>query len=163
MSTERKFKISFPSDTEMVMEREFDAPRELVFDAHLNPEAIPQWWGGRGDSTEVVEMDVRAGGKWRFITRTKDEQEFVFFGEYREITPPERFIRTFGFEAPAALGIAMPGEPGEETYSFIDLGNDRTLLRVHSFTTREEFEGMEEGANENYDKLDEFLAQKTAA
>jgi uncharacterized protein YndB with AHSA1/START domain len=153
MSTKRKFKISFPSETEMVMEREFDAPRELVFDAHLNPEAIPQWWGWRESSTQVVEMDVRVGGKWRFISRNRDGQEIVFFGEYREITPPEKFINTFGFEG-------MPGEPGEETYSFIDLGNGRTLLRVHSFTTREEFDGMEEGADESYDKLDEYLAER---
>lgn len=156
MSTKRKFKISFPSETEMVMEREFDAPRELVFNAHLDPEAITRWWGWRESSTEVVEMDVRVGGKWRLISRSKDGQEFIFFGEYREITPPEKLIYTFGFEG-------MPGEPGEETYSFIDLGNDRTLLRVHSFTTREEFEGMEAGADQSYDKLDEYLAEKIAA
>jgi uncharacterized protein YndB with AHSA1/START domain len=153
MSTKHKFKISFPSETEMVMEREFDAPRELVFDAHLNPEVIPQWWGWRETSTEVVEMDVRVGGKWRLISRNKDGQEIVFFGEYREITPPEKLIYTFGFEG-------MPGEPGEETYSFIDLGSGRTLLRVHSFTTQEEFDGMEDGSNESYDKLDEYLAER---
>lgn len=158
MSSKRKFKISFPSDTELVMEREFDAPRELVFNAHLDPEAIPQWWGWRESSTEVVEMDVRVGGKWRFISRNKDGQEIVFFGEYREISRPEKFINTFGFEG-------MPGEPGEEIYSFIDLGNGRTLLRVSSkITTKDEFDpGMEEGANESYDKLDEYLAEKIAA
>lgn len=154
MSTKHKFKISFPSQTEMVMEREFDAPRELVFDAHLNPEVIPQWWGWRESSTQVVEMDLRVGGKWRFVSRTKDGQEIVFFGEYREITPPEKFINTFGFEG-------MPGEPGEEAYSFIDLGNGRTLLRVHSkIASRDEMDpGMEEGANESYDQLDEYLAE----
>lgn len=158
MSTKHKFKISFPSETELLMEREFDAPRELVFDAHLNPEAIPQWWGWRESTTEVVEMDLRVGGKWRFISRSKDGQEIVFFGEYREITPPEKFIYTFGFEG-------MPGEPGEEVYTFVDLGNGRTLLRVLSkITSSEEFDvGMEDGANESYDKLDEYLAGKMAA
>jgi uncharacterized protein YndB with AHSA1/START domain len=155
MSTKRKFKISFPSETEMVREREFDAPRELVFNAHLDPEAIPQWWGWRDSSTEVVEMDVRVGGKWRLISRTKDGQEFIFFGEYREITPHEKFINTFAFEG-------MPGEPGEETYTFIDLGNGRTLLRVHSWiTSKDEYDvAMEDGANESYDKLDEYLAEQ---
>lgn len=158
MTEKHKFKISFPSKTEMVMEREFDAPRELVFDAHLNPEAIPQWWGWRESSTNVVEMDVRVGGKWRFISRSRDGQEIVFFGEYREITPPEKFINTFGFEG-------MPGEPGEEVYDFIDLGNGRTLLRVHSkLADQDQFDpGMEEGANESYDQLDEYLAKKVAA
>jgi uncharacterized protein YndB with AHSA1/START domain len=142
----------------MVMEREFDAPRELVFDAHVNPKILPLWWGWRESHTEVVEMDVRVGGKWRLVSRTKDGQEIVFFGEYREITPPEKFVNTFGFEG-------MPGEPGEEAYSFTDLGNSRTLLRVHSWiTSKDEVDpGMEEGANESYDKLDELLAEKTAA
>jgi uncharacterized protein YndB with AHSA1/START domain len=158
MNTKRKFKISFPSETEMVREREFDAPRELVFNAHLDPEAIPQWWGWRESSTEVVEMDVRMGGRYRFISRTKDGQEFIFFGEYREITPHEKFINTFGFEG-------MPGEPGEEVYTFIDLGNGRTLLRVHSkIASKDEYDvAMEDGANESYDKLDEYLAEKMAA
>jgi uncharacterized protein YndB with AHSA1/START domain len=142
----------------MVREREFDAPRELVFNAHLDPEAIPQWWGWRESTTEVVEMDVRVGGRWRFISRTKDGQEFILFGEYREITPYEKFINTFGFEG-------MPGEPGEEVYSFTDLGNGRTLLRVSSkITSKDEFDpGMEDGANESYDKLDEYLVEKMAA
>lgn len=158
MSTKRKFKISFPSETEMVREREFDAPRELVFNAHLDPEAIPQWWGWRESSTEVVEMDVRVGGKWCFISRTKDGQEFSLFGECREITPYEKFINTFGFEG-------MPGEPGEEIYTFIDLGNGRTLLRVSSkITSKDELDpGMEDGANESYDQLDEYLAKQIAA
>jgi len=124
VNTNRKFKIILPSDTELVMEREFDAPRELVFQAHLDPKIIPLWWGPRKYITEVVEMDVRPGGKWRFIQRGDDGQEIAFFGEYREITPPERFINTFGFDG-------MPGEPGEEIYNFIDLGEGRTLLRSY--------------------------------
>lgn len=160
MVTNRKFKITLPTDTELVMEREFDAPRELVFQAHLDPKAIPLWWGPRAYTTEVVEMDVRPGGKWRFVQRGKDGFELAFFGEYREITPSERFINTFGFDG-------MPGEPGEETYNFIDLGDSRTLLRTYSkFKTKEELEGvlqsgMEWGANETYDRLDEYLAQQS--
>jgi uncharacterized protein YndB with AHSA1/START domain len=142
----------------MVMEREFDAPREMLFNAHLDPEAIPQWWGWRDSTTEVVEMDVRVGGKWRFISRTRAGDEIIFFGEYREISPYEKFINTFGF-------AGMPGEPGEEVYSFVDLGNDRTLLRVSSkIASKDEVDpGMEEGANESYDKLDEYMAEKIAA
>ena len=158
MSTKRKFTNSFPSETELLREREFDAPRELVFNAHLDPEAIPHWWGWRESSTEVVQMDVRVGGRYRFISRTKDGQQFTFFGEYRQITPHEKFINTFAFEG-------MPGEPGEEIYTFIDLGNGRTLLRVYSkITSKDEYDAaMEDGANESYDKLDEYLAEKMAA
>lgn len=154
----RKFKISFPSETELVMEREFDAPRELVFKAHLDPEIIKKWWGPRGYTTTVVEMDVRVGGKWRFIQHTTGGEDVVFFGEYREITPHEHFTNTFGFEG-------MPGEPGPETYTFTDLGNGRTLLRTYSkFNSKEELDGivasgMEWGANESYDRLDELMVE----
>lgn len=157
MSNQRKFVVSMPSDTELVMEREFDAPRELVFNAHLDAEAISQWWGPRGYTTEVVELDARPGGKWRFVQRTTEGQDIAFFGEYRLISPHDKFVNTFGFEG-------MPGEPGEEEYNFIDLGNGRTLLRTYSkFKTKEELQGvlesgMEGGANETYDRLDEYLA-----
>lgn len=157
MSTQRKFVISMPSETELVMEREFDAPRELVFEAHLDAQAIPQWWGPRGYATEVVELDARPGGKWRFVQRTAEGQTIAFFGEYRVISPPDKFVNTFGFDG-------MPGDPGEEEYNFIDLGNGRTLLRTYSkFKSKEELQavlesGMEHGANETYDRLEEFLA-----
>lgn len=157
MTEQRKFKISFPTELELVMEREFDAPRELVFNAHLDPEIIPLWWGPRGYTTEVVELDARPGGKWRFVQRTTGGQDIAFFGEYRLISPHDKFVNTFGFEG-------MPGEPGEEEYNFIDLGNGRTLLRTYSkFKTKEELQGvlesgMEGGANETYDRLDEYLA-----
>lgn len=158
MSEQHKFKISFPSETELVMEREFDAPRELVFKAHLDAEIIPLWWGPRAYATTVEELDARPGGKWRFIQRGEDGQEIAFFGEYRLISPPDKFVNTFGFEG-------MPGEPGEEEYNFIDLGNGRTLLRTYSkFKTKEELQGilesgMEWGANETYDRLEEYLAK----
>lgn len=157
MNNQRKFVISMPSETELVMEREFDAPRELVFKAHLDPEIIPLWWGPRNYTTVVEELDARPGGKWRFVQRTADDQVINFFGEYRLISPPDKFVNTFGFEG-------MEGEPGEEEYNFIDLGNGRTLLRTYSkFKTKEELQalletGMEWGANETYDRLVEYLA-----
>lgn len=154
----RKFKISFPSETELVMEREFDAPRELVFNAHLDPKILPLWWGPRDYTTKIVEMDVRVGGKWKFIQHTTGGEDVVFFGEYLEIKPHETFTNTFGFEG-------MPGEPGPEKYTFTDLGNGRTLLSTYSkFKNKEELDGliasgMEWGANQSYDRLDETLAE----
>jgi len=159
MTEQRKFKISFPTELELVMEREFDAPRELVFNAHLDAEIIPLWWGPRQYSTRVEALDARPGGKWRFIQRGEDGNELAFFGEYRLISPHDKFVNTFGFDG-------MEGEPGEEEYNFINLGNRRTLLRTYSkFKSKEELEavlatGMEWGANETYDRLDEYLAGK---
>ncbi len=159
MTEQRKFKVSFPTELELVMEREFDAPRELVFNAHLDPEIIPLWWGPRQYKTRVETLDARPGGKWRFIQRGEDGNEIAFFGEYRLISPHDKFVNTFGFDG-------MEGEPGEEEYNFIDLGNGRTLLRTYSkFKSKEELDavlasGMEWGANETYDRLDEYLAGK---
>lgn len=98
----------------IVMTRVFDAPRELVFDAHSSCEHVSNWWGPRNYEVVKCEIDFRPGGAWRIAHRGPDDGPYetpVFFGEYREIVRPERFVWTFGFEG-------MPGEPGPETYVF---------------------------------------------
>jgi uncharacterized protein YndB with AHSA1/START domain len=80
--------VTTPSDREIVMTRVFDAPRELVFKAYTDPSLIPQWWGPRGFTTTVDQMDVRPGGVWRFVQRGPDGSEYAFNGVYREIAPP---------------------------------------------------------------------------
>ena len=84
-------------DREIVLTREFDAPRELVFKAMTDPNHIPRWWGPRRYTTVVDKMDVRPGGKWRFINKGPDG-EHAFRGEYREIVPPERIVTTEAFD-----------------------------------------------------------------
>src|SRR5437660_3819532 len=81
-------KVTLPSDKEILITREFDAPRDVVFKAMTDPNLIPRWWGPRAYTTEVDQMDVRPGGKWRFINRTPDGTAHGFRGEYREIVPP---------------------------------------------------------------------------
>ncbi len=73
--------LTTPSDLEIVMTRVFDAPRDLVFKAYTDPEAIPQWWGQRTSTTTVDKMDVRPGGVWRYIQRDADGNEYAFNGE----------------------------------------------------------------------------------
>src|SRR5207245_5343390 len=87
-----------PGKQEILITREFDAPRELVFKACTDPKLIPQWWGPRSLSTEVDKMDVRPGGQWRFINRDAEGNEYAFHGVYHEILAPERVIDTFEFE-----------------------------------------------------------------
>ena len=89
----------------IVMTRVFDAPRELVFDAHSSCEHVSHWWGPRNYEVVECEIDFRPGGAWRIAHRDSVREFPVFFGEYREIVRPERFVWTFGFEG-------MPGEPG---------------------------------------------------
>src|SRR6188472_3132824 len=89
------FKVSTPSDTEIHFTRLFDAPPHLVFEAMSKPEHIKRWWGNLGDgySVPVCEVDLRVGGKWRFVNR-HPKGEVAFHGEYREITPPDRLVYT---------------------------------------------------------------------
>lgn len=149
--------LTILSEHEVVMTRIFDAPRELVFKAHTDPELIPRWWGLRGNTTIVQKMDVRPGGTWRFIQRDAEGNEFAFNGEYREVVPPERLVNTFEFEG-------IPGHIILDTSIFEELPDGRTKLTATSlFTTVEDRDGMlnsgmESGSNESWDRLDELLA-----
>src|SRR6266567_1786426 len=92
------YQITLPTDTELVMTRVFNAPRELVFQAHLDPQQVEQWWGPRAYITRVDKLEARPGGAWRFINRRADGSEEAFRGEFREIVPPERITWTFEWE-----------------------------------------------------------------
>lgn len=150
-------KVATEGDREIVTERVFDAPRERVFQAYVDPELIPQWWGLRSDTTTVDKMDVRVGGDWRFLSDGPDGSH-AFRGTYREIDPPEKLEQTFEWEG-------LPGHVVVETTLFEDLGDGRTKVSTRSlFHTTEERDGMlasgmEIGLNESYERLDELLAK----
>ncbi len=154
------YKVTLPSEREIVMTRVFNAPRELVFKAHVDPTLIPQWWGLRGNTTIVDKMDVRPGGVWRLVQRRADGSEEGFHGEFREIVPPERFTWTFEWEG-------MPGHVGVETYTFEEHAGKTTPTATSVFDTLEERDGviasgMEAGANESADRLEALLASLQA-
>jgi uncharacterized protein YndB with AHSA1/START domain len=148
------------SDREIVSERSFDAPRERVFAAFVDPELIPEWWGPRGGTTIVDQMDVRPGGAWRYIYRDDNGAEVAFRGVYREVTPPERLVQSFEYEP-------MPGHISIDVSTFEDLGDGRTkITTVSQFHTPEERDGMlgsgmEKGMGETYDRLEELLAKSS--
>ena len=149
--------VELPSDTEIVMRRTFDAPRQIVFDALTDPRHLSHWWGPRGTTLSVCTLDARPGGAWRMVVRDADGGENGFGGEVREVTPPERFVWTFGFEG-------MPGEPGPEEMTFQER-DGRTTVTSRSFVPDKESRdallqsGMEAGAIETYERLDEYLAR----
>ena len=150
-------KVTTPTDREIYVERVFDAPRDLVFAAYTDPKLIPEWWGPRDSTTVVDQMDVRAGGSWRFVMRDSEGNETGFRGTYREVTPPERIEQTFEWEG-------MPGHVSVETATFEDLGDRTRVKTVSLFHTTEERDGMlgsgmEDGMNETYARLDELLAR----
>jgi len=153
----RTAQLTILSDREVVLTRVFDAPRELVFRAHIDPDLIPQWWGLRSNTTIVKTMDMTPGGTWRFIQRDPKGNEFAFLGEYHEIVPPERLVNTFEFEG-------LPGHVILDTSVFEELTDGRTKLTATSlFATILDRDGMldsgmESGSNESWDRLAELLA-----
>ncbi len=150
--------LAEPGTQELLITREFDAPRELVFKAYTDPNLLPQWWGPRNLSTEVDTMDVRPGGQWRFLNRDAEGNEYAFHGVYHEILAPERIIDTFEFE-----GLPETGHVTLETMKLEPLPGGRTKLTVQSvFQSVADRDGMlqsgmEEGVNDTYDRLAELL------
>jgi len=149
--------ITTPSDTQIRIEREFDGPREAVWEAYTDPELIVQWMGPRALTTTVETMDVRPGGTYRYVSRDAEGNEYAFGGEYREVSPPEILVCTFLFEG-------MPGSGSVDRLELHELDGGRTrLVAVSTFATKEERDGMlqsgmDSGVREGYERLDEILA-----
>jgi uncharacterized protein YndB with AHSA1/START domain len=149
-----------PSDREFTMTRVFDAPRELVFAAHIDPQHVPNWWGQRNSTTIVDVLDARPGGAWRFVQRDPEGNEYAFRGEFREVVPPERLVYTFEFEG-------MPGHIVVDTITFEEHVGKTTILATSLFNSVEDRDGMlesgmESGATESWDRLAELLDRLSA-
>jgi uncharacterized protein YndB with AHSA1/START domain len=150
----------YSEDGDLTFERTFDAPRELVWQALTDPARVPKWWGKRNSTTTVVEMDVRAGGAWRYISSAPDRDDVEFYGEYLEVDPPNGYKWTFMFDVE---GVGPMGGP--ETWVLEDVGNGRTkVTSTAHMRSAEEIEGalatgMVEGAIETWDRLEELLAE----
>jgi uncharacterized protein YndB with AHSA1/START domain len=151
--------VTTPSEREIVLTRVFDAPRSLVFDAFTKPELLKRWFGPRGWSLAVCEIDFRVGGTWRFVLRGPDGKDMGMRGVYREIAAPDRSVHTESFDD-------FPGESLVTTVLVEDRG--RTTLRATVLYPSQEIRdavirsGMEHGAAESYDKLAELLTSLPA-
>ena len=150
-----------PGESTIHIERVFDAPREKFFTIVTNKELISKWWLGPGYDVRVAEMDVREGGKWRFIQTMPDgSTTFEFFGFYHEIAPGERIIQTFEFN-----GLPERGHALLEKMELADLPGGKTKLMVtQAFFSAQERDGMlqsgmEEGMQNTYNMLDKVLAE----
>ena len=148
-----------PNKQELFVTREFDAPRELVFRAHTDPELFVQWLGPRGLTTTLEAFEPVSGGRWRFIQKDKDGNEYGFHGVFHEVSP-ERMIQTFEFE-----GLPESGHVILETTMLEALPSGRTRLTAQSvFQSVSDRDGMvqsgmERGVNEGYERLDEILGK----
>ena len=149
-----------PSDREIEMTRLFDAPRELVFEALTNPDHVPNWFGPRGWSVPVCEIDLRPGGMWRYVLRGPDGEEMGMSGVYREIAAPERLVSTESFDD-------YPGESINTLTLTEEDGRTRYTVTVlySSKETRDAMlaSGMSEPAAETLERLAEQLEALEAA
>jgi uncharacterized protein YndB with AHSA1/START domain len=154
--------LTLPSDTEILMVREFDAPKHLVYTAYTTPELVKRWWAGKRGTVTVAEIDLRVGGQWRYAMIAEGGFEVAFHGEYHEIVPNEKLVNTEIFEGAPEAGAAIV------TCTFETIEGDRTrlamLTSVDSLEIRDMIvgSGMETGAQEGLDIL-EAIAIELAA
>ena len=152
------FEVLTPSEQEIRLTRLFDAPRELVFEAMSRPEHVRRWWGqlGEGYSVPVCEIDLRPGGRWRFVNR-HPHGEAAFHGEYLEVTPPSRIVFTEIFED-------FPDSVSVVTSELADVGGKTRLTATVRYPSKEVRDmvmasGMSRGAGISYDRLEDLLAE----
>ena len=158
MTNTGKLKVTTPTDREIVMTRDFDAPRRLVFDALTKPELVKQWLlGPPGWSMPVCEIDLRVGGAYRFAWRSADGNEMGIRGVFREIVTPERFVATERFDEPWYPGEALVRN------TLAEQGGRTTLTLTVRYESPEARDAvlrtpMAKGVAANYDRLAEMLA-----
>jgi uncharacterized protein YndB with AHSA1/START domain len=149
-----------PGKQELFITREFDAPRELVFKAHTDPDIYVRWLGPRDLTMNLETFEPVSGGRWRFIQKDKEGNEFGFHGVNHDVTTPERIIGTFEFE-----GLPESGHVILETTKFESLPGGRTRVTTHSVYQSVEdrdgmvASGMESGVVDGFERLDEILEE----
>ena len=162
MTTPGNLKLTTRGDREIVMARAFDAPRKLVFDAFTKPALVKQWLlGPDGWSMPVCEVDLKVGGKYRYVWRNEDGREMGMGGTYREIVRPERIVHTELFDEAWYAGESI------NTWTLTEKGDDTTLAVTMRYETRETRDGvlesgMESGVATSYDRLDDIFAAQLA-
>jgi uncharacterized protein YndB with AHSA1/START domain len=148
-------KVTLPNDTQILVTREFDAPRDLIWRAYTEPELIKRWWAGQKGTVTSVEVDLQVGGQWRYVMTANGGFEVAFHGEYREIAAPERLVNTEAFE-----GIPDPDDNAAVVTVTLVQKDGRTYLE--SLTEMKDKagrdmiieSGMESGMQESYDALE---------
>ena len=154
-------KVTLPTDEQILITREFDAPRRLVYRAWTTPELVRRWWSGRRGAMTVADIDLRVGGAWRYVMTAAGGHEVAFHGEYRELVPDERIVTTEVFEG-------MPGEGVLDVVTFREADGRTTLELLVECGSRAARDmivqtGMEAGMQEQMDRLEELVTGPLAA
>jgi uncharacterized protein YndB with AHSA1/START domain len=148
--------VTLPADNQILITREFAAPKHLVYKAISTPELVKKWWNAKRGEVTIAEIDLRVGGKWRYVMVTPDGAEVGFHGEYKEIVPNERVVSTEVFEG-------APGGDESGSLNTVTLTEDdgRTTMTVLVEYPNKEIRdtviesGMEAGMQDAYDLLED--------
>jgi uncharacterized protein YndB with AHSA1/START domain len=145
--------VTLPTDTQILITREFDAPKDLVWRAWTTPELIKRWWNAKRGEVTVAEVDLRVGGAWRYVMIADGGQEVGFHGEYREVVPAERIVSTEVFEG-------MPDAESLNTLTLTEQDGRTTLTVLVEHRNKEGRDGhiesgMEAGMQDAMDLLEE--------
>jgi uncharacterized protein YndB with AHSA1/START domain len=145
--------VTLPADDQILITREFDAPKDLVYQAWTTPELVKRWWTARRGEATVAEIDLRVGGKWRYVMVTDDGFEVAFHGEFREIVPNERIVSTEVYEG-------MPEAEALNTLTLTEADGRTTLTVLVQHASKEHRDahiesGMEAGLQDAMDLLEE--------
>jgi uncharacterized protein YndB with AHSA1/START domain len=156
MTSSRRAVVTLPTDTQVLVTREFDAPRHLVYRAWTTPDLIKRWWSGDRGEVTSIDVDLRVGGAWRYVMTANQGFEVAFHGEYQEVVPDNRIVSTEVFEgAPDAEAVT--------TTSFAEQDGRTTvsILVQHSCQEHRDLHvnsGMEDGLQEAMNHLDQVVA-----
>jgi uncharacterized protein YndB with AHSA1/START domain len=148
-----KATVTLPADTQILITREFDAPKHLVYKAWTTPELVERWWAGKRGKVTLAEIDLRVGGMWRYVMEAQGGFEVAFHGEYREIVPNERIVSTEVFEG-------MPEGEALDTLTLTEADRRTTLTILVEHSSKEHRDahidsGMEAGMQESMDLLEQ--------
>jgi len=154
--------VTLPSERQIVITREFDAPRHLVYRAYTTPELIERWWAGERGTVTSATVDLRVGGSWGYVMMANGGFEVAFHGEFREIVPDERIVATEMFEMPGADDSQAP----LVTTTFVEHDSRTTFTQVVDCPNEEirnmiVESGMEAGMQEGMDLLEQVAISLT--
>jgi uncharacterized protein YndB with AHSA1/START domain len=157
MTHSGKATVTLPADTQILISREFDAPRHLVYRACTEPDLVKRWWSGLRGEVTSAEIDLRPGGYWRYVMVANEGYEVAFHGTYREIVPDERIVSTELYE-----GVPDPTEDDAtvNNVTFTEVDGRTALTTLVECRTKEIRDaiiesGMEGGMQEAFDRLEE--------
>jgi len=148
--------VTLPADDQILITREFDAPKHLVYKAWTTPELVERWWHANRGEVKSIEIDLRVGGGWRYVMETPDGVEVGFHGEYRELVPNERIVSTEVYEGfpdgEAVDTLTLTEEDGRTTMTVLVQHQSKQHRDAHIES------GMEDGMQEALDLLEQVAA-----